>query len=257
MENFPKELTATIAQSAWEGSRHSARPSASIGSYGPRTPFPTVHFCAACSSSSSSGSPQNQIPQRPPRRLPIPPGRISSSPSTSTPRLSPSPSFSPPSSGLTLPIPQHAHNRVRPLRPLPEMPISASGHLETPKHTARVVEGPSPPTSPADAVTSLVLPQRPTDIEELHRGNLSKLQYHMGKSVPPDVVPPRRDSDEAPGCTSGDEEERCLAELTEAISPTLEKTADEEHEKLIRRHSCRWLRGGGVEEDYDEAMCRA
>jgi len=148
-----------------------------------------------------------------------------------------------------------------PLRPLPEMPISASGHLETPKHTARVVEGPSPPTSPADAVTPLLLPQRPTDIEELHDGNLSKLQYHMGKSVPPDVVPPRRDSDEAPGCTSGDEEERCLAELTEAISPILEKTADEEHEKLIRMYSRRWLRekkkGGWVEEDYDDAIVQS
>jgi hypothetical protein len=110
------------------------------------------------------------------------------------------------------------------------MPISASGHLETPKHSARVVEG-SSPTSPPDAVVSFVLPQRPTDIEELHRGNLSKLQYHLGKSIPPDVVPPRRDSDEASGC---DEEERCdlptdsitpecLAELTEAISPILER----------------------------------
>jgi hypothetical protein len=89
---------------------------------------------------------------------------------------------------------------------------------------------------------------------------LSKLRRHLGYSVPPDLIPPKLDRDEA--CPSSDEEEcydlptalmspDCLLELMAAISPMLEKWDDE---KMIRRYSRRWLREKKgrrwVEDDY-------
>jgi hypothetical protein len=84
------------------------------------------------------------------------------------------------------------------------------------------------------------VPQRPTDIEEICQGNLSKLRRHLGKSIPSDLIPPRFDGDEVFDGLSGDAEvysdvptttERLL-ELTDCI---LEKRTDERDEK-------RWLR---------------
>jgi len=105
------------------------------------------------------------------------------------------------------------------------------------------------------------MPRQSTDVEEIHRRNLSKLRRHLGHSVPPDFITPRLDRDEVDDSSSSDEEwcdmptvpmtPQCLSELTEAISPILEKTADE---KAIRRYSRRWLREKKgrrwVEDDY-------
>lgn len=105
------------------------------------------------------------------------------------------------------------------------------------------------------------MPRHSTDVEEIHHRNLSKLRRHLGHSVPPDFITPRLDRDEVDDSSSSDEEwcdmpkvpmtPQCLSELTEAISPILEKTADE---KTIRRYSRRWLREKKgrrwVEDDY-------
>ena len=108
------------------------------------------------------------------------------------------------------------------------------------------------------------MPRQSTDVEEIRRGNLSKLRRHLGYSVPLDFIPPGLDRDEVSDSPSSDEEwcdmptvpmtPQCLSELTEAISPILEKTGDEMHEKVIRRYSRRWLRERKgrrwVEDDY-------
>jgi len=129
------------------------------------------------------------------------------------------------------------------------------------KHHAYVDERSSPPTSPATSTISEIVPRRITDVEEIRRGNLSKLRRHLGYSIPPDLIPPRLDRNEA--CSSSDEEEcgdlptapmtpSCVSELTAAISPMLEKTEDE---KTIRKYSRRWLREKKgrrwVEDDYN------
>jgi hypothetical protein len=129
------------------------------------------------------------------------------------------------------------------------------------KYHAYVDEQLSPPTSPTTSTISEIVPQRTTDVEEIRRGNLSKLRRHLGYSIPPDLIPPRLDRNEA--SSSSDEEESgdlptapmtpsCLSELTAAISPMLDQT---ENEKTIRVYSRRWLREKKgrrwVEDDYD------
>ncbi|KAI0303547.1 hypothetical protein B0F90DRAFT_1816335 [Multifurca ochricompacta] len=123
------------------------------------------------------------------------------------------------------------------------MPKSSLGLLE---NDIRVDERSPPPTRLADSMVSFALPQRLVTIDEIRRGNLSKLRRHLGKSVPADLIPPRLDTDETSEDTSSDEEQYAdlppalsspeyLSELTTAISPILEKAEDEKHEKLIRR----------------------
>ena len=108
------------------------------------------------------------------------------------------------------------------------------------------------------------MPRQPTDVEEIRRGNLSKLRRHLGYSVPLDFIIYSLDRDEGSDSSSSDEEwcdmptvpmtPQCLSELTEAISPILENTAEEMDEKMIRRYSRRWLREKKgrrwVEDDY-------
>jgi len=109
------------------------------------------------------------------------------------------------------------------------------------------------------------MPRQPTDVDEIRRGNLSKLRRHLGYSVPLDFIIPSLGRDEGSDSSSSDEEwydimptvpmtPQCLSELTEAISPILENTTDEMHEKTIRRYSRRWLREKKgrrwVEDDY-------
>jgi hypothetical protein len=113
----------------------------------------------------------------------------------------------------------------------------------------------SPPTSPA----SPFVPQRPTDVEEIRRGNLSKLRRHLGTSVPSDLVPPKFDGGEASDGLSGDAEVYGDPPTVPAISqrfsgladPIVEKRTDEKGEKLIRiwlreKNGRRW-----VEDNYD------
>ena len=152
----------------------------------------------------------------------------------------------------------------RSVRPLPKMPNSVPVLPENPKHKHHVrTEERSPHTNPATSTISTIMPQRQrtTDFEQIRHGDLSKPGRHLGYSIPPDVIPPKFDRDEA--YLSSDEEEccdlptapmtpECLSELTAAISPMLQKMEDE---KMIRRFSRRWLREKKgrrwVEDDYN------
>jgi len=137
--------------------------------------------------------------------------------------------------------------------------------LEPPRGSLRTDEKSTPPTSPATSIVSFTVPRRLANVEEIRRGNLSKLRRHLGNSIPPDLVPPRWGLDEESDGSSSDEEKysdlpisritsECVSELTRAISPILEKTGGERYENLIKRYSRRWLREKKgrrwVEEDY-------
>jgi hypothetical protein len=141
------------------------------------------------------------------------------------------------------------------VRPLPKMPVLHE--IPKHKHSARLDERSQPPMN--------VLPRRPADMEEIRRGNLSKLRRHLGYSIPPNLVPPRLDRDGASGALDSNEEDRrdlrtvpmttvCRSKLTEVIPPIL-KTANEMDEKTMKRYSRRWLREKKgrrwVEDDYN------
>jgi hypothetical protein len=152
------------------------------------------------------------------------------------------------------------------VRPLPKMPNSIPVLLENPKHKhpERIDEQSSTPKDPETSLISPILPRRTTEVEEIRRGNLSKLRRYLGYSVPPDLVPPKLDR-ESDNWSSGEEEchdfpivpmtPQCLSELTEAISPILERTTDQKREKMIRTYSRRWLREKKgrrwIEDDYN------
>lgn len=152
------------------------------------------------------------------------------------------------------------------VRPLPKVPNSVPVIHEPSRHThgAHNDEWLPRSASPATSTISSIMPRKLTDVEEIRRRNLSKLRRHLGHSVPLDFVIPSSDRDEESDSSSSDEEwcdmptvpitPQCLSELTEAISPILENTADEMHEETIRRYSQRWLREKKgrrwVEDDY-------
>lgn len=150
------------------------------------------------------------------------------------------------------------------VRPLPKVPnfVPAAPHeTSRHKHGAHNDERLPRQASAATSTISSIMSRRSTDVEELRRKNMSKLRRHLGHSVPSNFVTPRLDRDEVDDSSSCDEEwcdmptvpmtPQCLSELTEAISPILEGTADE---KMIRRYSRRWLREKKgrrwVEDDY-------
>ncbi|KAI0059089.1 hypothetical protein BV25DRAFT_1840565 [Artomyces pyxidatus] len=138
----------------------------------------------------------------------------------------------------------------------------------------------SPPMSPADSLISFMLPQRPTDIKDLRRGNLSKLRRHLGQSVPADLVlPPIETDDDEDDDDDNDEYDSSetdsddshakkrmgmaglsfatLAELSQAISPLLPNPPDE---ASIKRQSRKWLRekkGKRWEEDDYEGILQS
>jgi len=265
------QLAITTPMSPYQGP-YCLVPSSSIASSSSCPLFPAVYYCASCSAlvtPSPFGSSQARSPTRSPRRLPIPPsyGLPSPSPSpwTSTSSLpSGYASLSSSSSSLSLPSPGLPPCRSQACRPLPKKPKSLP-LLELPRDSLQTDENSTPLTSPATSMVSSTFPRRPTDVEEIRRGNLSKLRRHLGNSIPPDLVPPRWDLDEDSASSSSDEEEysdlpisqitpECVSELTKAISPILGKTGGRRHENIIRRYSRRWLREKKgrrwVEEDY-------
>jgi hypothetical protein len=92
----------------------------------------------------------------------------------------------------------------------------------------------------------VLISQRPTDVEEIRRGNLTKLRRHLGKSIPPDLIAPRLDRDELSDSSSSDEEQDVGPITPEyPANPILE-------EKATERQSRRWLwekKGRRWEED--------
>ncbi|KAI0048529.1 hypothetical protein FA95DRAFT_1595075 [Auriscalpium vulgare] len=149
------------------------------------------------------------------------------------------------------------------LRPLPKTPSSAPARLEVPKstgHSRSMSSPPVSPISPADSFVSFILPQKPADVKDVRRKNLSKLRRHLGQSVPADLVlPPPELSDESDSDVDtiggGGLSFATLSELSEAISPHLPNPPDRES---IKRASRRWLREKkGMrweEENYDAIL---
>lgn len=130
------------------------------------------------------------------------------------------------------------------------MPRSGPSLLGTIASGTDMNERPFSPASPTDHAGSLSATQQLANSHEIRRGNLSKLQCHSGKLVPPDLIPPKLDADELSDSSSMDEKRPCHPQL----APILENTSDERPKKLVQRYSRRWLREERgrrwVEEDY-------
>lgn len=106
------------------------------------------------------------------------------------------------------------------------------------------------------------VPQHPTNIEEIRRGNSTKLRRHLGSSVPSELVAPRIDGNE------GSDGSRIDAEVysdlskapitTERVSTKEKKRKDEKDENLVKSYSSRWLREKKgrrwVEDNYDDVI---
>jgi hypothetical protein len=106
--------------------------------------------------------------------------------------------------------------------------------------------------------TTPFVPQRPTNIEEIRRGNLTKLQRHLGSSVPSDLVAPRVDGDEASEGSRIDAEVPKAGITTRRLSTKEKRRKDEKDENLVKSYSCRWLREEKgrrwVEDNYDNVL---
>lgn len=243
MVDPPRELASTVSRSALE-EHHGARVSVSINSSysSPQVPAHFYH-----------GAPHPALPlpyelsqTRPPsshRRLPIPPVHVSHSPSTSTS-----------SSSLSLPtqLPTSRRNSYRPLPKRPEFPPEL---LEVQKRRASIDERSSPkiPATP-------FIPQQPTNIEEIRCGNLTKLQRHLGSSVPSELVAPRVGNETSDGSRIDGKVYSNLSKApitTERVS-TKEKRRDDKDENVVKSYSSRWLREKKgrrwVEDNYDNVI---
>lgn len=98
---------------------------------------------------------------------------------------------------------------------------------------------------------STVLSQRPTSVEEIRRGNLTKLRRHLGKSIPPDLIAPRLNRDELSDNSSSDEEQdvgpitpECPSKMSEGDNPILDEMV-ESRRWLWEKKGRRW-----EEDDY-------
>jgi hypothetical protein len=276
-----RKHSLTVSTTAHEISRHDASPAMLIASNYSCSPSSSSDNCASEHvRPSRSDLSQKQSSPKLPRRLPIPPTYSPPSPTTST--FSSSTQFPPSSSSsssslVSLATPYHPSYRLwsvftflgsvgyassyplhSSIRPLPK-PNLTPGVGQTPEHRAHITErSPPRPSSPADSMVSSVLPQRPTDVEEIRRGNLTKLRRHLGRSIPPDLIPPKIDGEVVSDSSSsdGDGEQdaepvsapitpKCISKVTEKKPPIL-------GEKAIGRHSHRWLwekKGRRWEED--------
>lgn len=103
------------------------------------------------------------------------------------------------------------------------------------------------------------VPQHPTNIEEIRRGNMTKVRRHLGSSVPSEVV---ADGNEASDGSRIDAEvygDHSKAPITtERISTEEKKRKDEKDENLVKSYSSRWLREKKgrrwVEDNYDDVI---
>ena len=147
----------------------------------------------------------------------------------------------------------HINSLHSSLRPLPKMPELPPGLLETPnKHDAPAPERSPPPSNTADSMVSFVLPQCPSNVEEIRRGNLSKLRRHLGRSVPPDLIPPKLELDLDEASSSSSDEEQDAGPASAPIRPVCLSTVTPIDEKPIKR----WEKKGRrwVAEDYNHVL---
>lgn len=136
-------------------------------------------------------------------------------------------------------------------RPLPKRPKSPPELLEPWKRSASIDERPSPATP--------FVPQRPTNIEEIHRGDMSKLQRHLRISIPQDLVAPGVDGDGASEGSTVDA--KVYGDLPKAPITTERLLTEEKRRNydsdgnLVMSYDCRWLREKKgrrwVEDNYD------
>jgi hypothetical protein len=106
------------------------------------------------------------------------------------------------------------------------------------------------------------VPQHPTNIEEIRRGNMTKVRRHLGSSVPSEVVAPRIDGNEASGGSKIDAEvydDLSKAPITtERVLTEEKKRKDEKDENVVKSYSSRWLREKKgrrwVEDNYDDVI---
>lgn len=102
------------------------------------------------------------------------------------------------------------------------------------------------------------VPQQPANIEEIRRGNMTKLRRHLGSSVPSELVAPRIDEDEA---SDGSRIDKVYGDLSKApvtserVSTKEKRRKDERDEDLVKS---RWLREKKgrrwVEDNYDNVI---
>ena len=106
------------------------------------------------------------------------------------------------------------------------------------------------------------VPQHPTNIEEIRRGNLTKHRRHLGSSVPSELVAPRV------GCHEASDGSRIDAKVygdlskapitTERDSTKEKRRKDDKDGNLVKSYSSRWLREKKgrrwVEDDYDNVI---
>jgi hypothetical protein len=100
-------------------------------------------------------------------------------------------------------------------------------------------------------MVSTVLSQRPTNLEEIRRGNLTKLRRHLGKSIPPDLIAPRLDRDELSDSSSSDEEQD-VGPITPESPSNMSEGNNSILEEATNRQSRRWIwekKGRRWEED--------
>lgn len=103
------------------------------------------------------------------------------------------------------------------------------------------------------------VPQRPTNIEEIHRGDMSKIQRHMRISIPQDLVAPRVGGDGASEGSKVDSKVYCdlpkAPITTERLSTEEKRRKYEKDENPVMSYNCRWLREKKgrrwVEDNYD------
>jgi hypothetical protein len=284
LDSDSRKRSLTVSSSAHEMSRHHASPAMLIASNYSSSPSSSSNHCTSDHvRPSRSDMSQKRSSPRLPRRLPIPPAYTPPSPtmstfSSSTQFLSSLSSSSSSSSLVSLATPYHPsyplwsvftfldsmhylshrsplHSSIRPL-PKPNL---TPGIGQTPEHGAHIAKrSPPRPSSPADSMVSLVLPQRPTDVEEIRRGNLTKLRRHLGRSIPPDLIPPKLDRKGGSDSSSSDGDGEQDAEPASApitpkhISKVTKGKGPILGERAIRRYSHRWLwekKGRRWEED--------
>ncbi len=142
-------------------------------------------------------------------------------------------------------------------RPLPKRPEPPSELLETRSRRANIDR-----RSSTTNLASRFVTQRPIDMKEIRRENLSKFRHDLGDSVPSDLVAPRVDVDEtSSGSRVGAEvygDHPKVPITAERLLREEKRRKDEKDEKVVGSYRCRWLREEKgrrwVEDDYERII---
>lgn len=108
--------------------------------------------------------------------------------------------------------------------------------------------------------TSSFVPQHSTNIEEIRRGSLTKLQHHLGSSVAPKVNGDEASDGSGPsGINAKVYDDLSKTPMTtERVLTNEKRRKDEKGENLVKSYDCRWLREKNgrrwVEDNYDNVM---